>query len=435
MGRHRALAGVALLSVAAMQIGVGSGVSRAYATAPGPYRGAVLFRPDGVLRSSPATVHQPSFGRAAFVTGTDGGLWWSSDRSGWLALGSPPAMVVVGAPAAVSWGDGRIDVFVRGSDNRLWQRWTSCGGCAWSGWLKPVGNDGTLASSPTATSWGPGRIDVFVTGSDGGVYQRFWDTSSWNPGWLPHGGVALGRPGAASWGPGRIDVFVKGLDNRLWQRFSDGSGWSGWFQPAGTEQGLLASAPSPALWSLGSRNRLTVFVQGIDNRLYQATWDGGWAAWTVVGAPNDVILGSPGVAGTLQFAPSVLARGTDDRVYLFYPDDPLGTALADFVAARGDNVTAAVYDITTGQTFTFGPGVIEHTASTVKVDILATLLAQAQAAGRGLTAEEQSLAVPMIEQSLDSAASALWSRLGPGAIGAFERAAGLTQTFPATNGI
>ncbi len=45
------------------------------------------------------------------------------------------------------------------------------------------------------------------------------------------------------------------------------------------------------------------------------------------------------------------------------------------------------------------------------------------------------LAVPMIEESLDSAADALWVQLGPAAIGAFERAAGMTQTVPATDGV
>ena len=110
-------------------------------------------------------------------------------------------------------------------------------------------------------------------------------------------------------------------------------------------------------------------------------------------------------------------------------------AIAAYVAGRADNVTVAVEDLTTGQIYQFRPGVVENTASTVKVDILATLLAQAQAAGRPLTPEEQSLAVPMIEESLDSAADTLWTSLGPGAVGAFEREAGMTSTVPATDGV
>jgi hypothetical protein len=123
-----------------------------------------------------------------------------------------------------------------------------------------------------------------------------------------------------------------------------------------------------------------------------------------------------------------IAYGTDSGTQLI-------PAVAAYVATRADNVTAAVEDLTTGHIYQFRPGVVENTASTLKVDILATLLTQAEAAGRALTAEEQSLAVPMIEESLDSAADTLWTRLGPGAVGAFEREAGMTSTVPATDGV
>ena len=127
--------------------------------------------------------------------------------------------------------------------------------------------------------------------------------------------------------------------------------------------------------------------------------------------------------------------GRQGGYWIAYGLSALIPSVAAFVATRTDNVTVAVYDIATGLTYTFRPGVVEHTASTVKVDILGTLLARAQAEGRGLTAEEQSLAVPMITQSLDSAANALWVRLGPGAVSAFERGSGLTSTVPATDGV
>jgi beta-lactamase class A len=180
---------------------------------------------------------------------------------------------------------------------------------------------------------------------------------------------------------------------------------------------------------------LTVFGRGTDGRVYQTTWDAGWSPWAAVGSANNIIIGAPGVSTSAQFAAYALVRGTDSRAYAFYPRDPIGSALARFVAGRADNVTAAVYDINTGQMVVFRAGVVEHTASTVKVDILATLLKEAQDARRPLTDREQMLAVPMIEQSLDSAANALWVQLGPAAIGAFERAAGMTQTVPAGDGV
>ena len=143
-------------------------------------------------------------------------------------------------------------------------------------------------------------------------------------------------------------------------------------------------------------------------------------------------------AGAPQQAPAVGIAGRSGGYWIAYGMD-LGArmipAIAAYVAGRDDNVTVAVEDLTTGQIYQFRPGVVENTASTLKVDILATLLVEAQAAGRSLTPEEQSLAVPMIEESLDSAADALWTQLGPAAVGAFEREAGMTSTAPATDGI
>ena len=83
----------------------------------------------------------------------------------------------------------------------------------------------------------------------------------------------------------------------------------------------------------------------------------------------------------------------------------------------------------------FRPGLVENTASTLKVDILATLLVRAQSEGRTLSPAEQALAVPMIEDSLDSAADVLWTELGPGSVGAMERQVGMTSTDPATDGV
>jgi hypothetical protein len=110
-------------------------------------------------------------------------------------------------------------------------------------------------------------------------------------------------------------------------------------------------------------------------------------------------------------------------------------AIAAYAATRGDNITVAVEDLTDGHTYYYRPGVVENTASTLKVDILATLEVRAQSEGRGLSPAEQSLAVPMIEDSLDSAADILWGELGPGSVASLEHAVGMTSTVPATNGI
>ncbi|MHB1891127.1 MAG: serine hydrolase, partial [Acidimicrobiales bacterium] len=110
---------------------------------------------------------------------------------------------------------------------------------------------------------------------------------------------------------------------------------------------------------------------------------------------------------------------------------PLGQAVTSYLASRAGNVTAAVYDELTGQTFVVNPSSAQDTASIVKVDILATALREAQSQGRFLTPGEESLAVPMIEVSDNAAATALWGDVGgAGGVSAFDRLVGMPGTTP-----
>jgi len=110
---------------------------------------------------------------------------------------------------------------------------------------------------------------------------------------------------------------------------------------------------------------------------------------------------------------------------------PFTPALVSGLLARPGLVSAAVLDLDSGQMFQYRP--FENiTASIVKVDILETLLYQAQQAGRSLTSSEQATATTMIEDSDNDSASALYSEVGgPGPVAAYDRLAGMTQTTPA----
>jgi hypothetical protein len=202
-----------------------------------------------------------------------------------------------------------------------------------------------------------------------------------------------------------------------------------------SDGGIFAFGDAPFEGSMGGtplNNPVVGMAASSDGRGYWlAAADGG--VFTFGDAPFE---GSDG--GTPKQAVAVGIAGRPGGYWIAYGLDPrtqMIPAIAAYVAGRADNVTVAVEDLATGQIYQYRPGVVENTASTLKVDILATLLVQAQAAGRPLTAEEQSLAVPMIEESLDSAADTLWTRLGPDAVGAFEREAGMTSTVPATDGV
>ncbi|MEU9238118.1 serine hydrolase [Streptomyces sp. NPDC048385] len=106
----------------------------------------------------------------------------------------------------------------------------------------------------------------------------------------------------------------------------------------------------------------------------------------------------------------------------------LGSALAKVTVPSGAKVSAAVLDLDSGDSAACGDSSFD-TASIVKVDILATLLLQAQDVGRHLTATEKAYAVKMIENSDNASASRLWDAIGGAAgLDAANRRFGLTST-------
>jgi len=92
-------------------------------------------------------------------------------------------------------------------------------------------------------------------------------------------------------------------------------------------------------------------------------------------------------------------------------DALLATAMKTVSVADTAEVSVAVLDLDSGASAGYGDEAFD-TASIVKVDILATLLLQAQDADRHLTAQEKSYATAMIENSDNDAASALWREIG-----------------------
>ncbi|MET9082320.1 serine hydrolase [Streptomyces sp. NPDC004237] len=109
-------------------------------------------------------------------------------------------------------------------------------------------------------------------------------------------------------------------------------------------------------------------------------------------------------------------------------DALLSTAMAKVTVPSGAKVSAAVLDLDSGDSATYGDTAFD-TASIVKVDILATLLLQAQDAGRHLTATEKAYATKMIENSDNTSASQLWDVIGKAAgLDAANKRFGLTET-------
>ena len=266
-------------------------------------------------------------GVEAFLFGASPSL-----TSGWESLQG----ALASAPEAASWGNGRLDVFARGTDGGLWHDWRESG--QWGRW-EPLGGVMKSNSAPGAVSWSPGRIDVFVKGSDDGLWHKWWDGSHWI-GWESLGGVLRSAPDVASWAAGRLDVFVRGADDGLWHRWWDAKGWSRWESLGGT----LSSDPGAASWGPG---RIDVFARSSTNQLLHRWFDGsGWPAESLpaslLGAP-DVAAPAPGRLEVVGLDSGSSVGGTAFVDGAWTPWHQVGgTATSDPSAA---SATAGTFDL------------------------------------------------------------------------------------------
>ncbi len=146
------------------------------------------------------------------------------------------------APAAVSWGQGRLDVFVRGRSGELYQNYREG---AWAGWRVPEAFRGViLRSAPSCASWGVGRLScvALIEGSNE-VWHFYWDGAGWARQSL--GGSATSAPVTTSPGANQLAVFVAGDRGQLFGMSWVRGQWSAWHNLGGE----LRSAPACAAWS------------------------------------------------------------------------------------------------------------------------------------------------------------------------------------------
>ncbi|MFF5826457.1 hypothetical protein ACFY8H_00040 [Streptomyces bacillaris] len=144
----------------------------------------------GKAASDPVTARELNKRTTVFVRRDGGHLWYQKQQanggwSEWTVLKAPSGTTFVGAPAVVANDntydspapdkggvvrgntDGRLELFVRGADNRIWHCVQKApNGSSWSAW---EALPGTWAGNPTATVSGDGRISVFARKADGSL--------------------------------------------------------------------------------------------------------------------------------------------------------------------------------------------------------------------------------------------------------------------------
>jgi hypothetical protein len=187
--------------------------------------------PDVILAAAPAGVlRDPSDPTSIELYGVDSG--GSLVRRGGLGsvgimdvdLGAPPGVTLRGTPSAISWEPGRVDIFVRGSDGWLHQRWFKDG--FWRNWV-PLGPV-QISPDPAAVTWGVEHLDLFVRGTVAGNLVHVYYDHGWPPeSWQSRGGQIKSSPAAIALAKERIDVFARDPSDQLVHLPYDGR-WLAW---------------------------------------------------------------------------------------------------------------------------------------------------------------------------------------------------------------
>ena len=220
-------------------------------------------------------------------------------------LGGPTKGEILGQPAAYASAGGRIDVFVRGTDSRVYRR-VYAGG-RWGAW-QSLG--GRVADAPSAAFADPAHWTLFATGTDGQVVQR-GPSTGWTSLGAPGGRSVYGRPSAAVDAQGRVQVAVRSAADDVWTRSRDASGeWSPWASVGGTVSG------SPTLVAVG--DAVVLYARAADYTLWQQRYENGaWQGWTKqLAFPSAAFDGALGAVAGPGGTVDAVFRGVDGYVHL-----------------------------------------------------------------------------------------------------------------------
>jgi len=266
----------------------------------------------------------------------EGKKWWEILQKFYVDGSNNPTITIdwVNAGPAVAappTGD-RIDIFVRGADNQIHQKFWPLNG-AWSGWYgaETLGSVPVGAISDPAATWSSGmsRLDLAVRGNDGNLYVDDWTPATGWTGWGNLGVFVSTGPGLAGQRVGqRVDLISRNDSNQLQQHTVIGSG--GWTFK-GTLPALPANNSSPtdnsavypptATWGLnGSSLRVYTASNDPQEQAYTSSWSGAWSAWTAMGY-GDLITtcASPtfNCAGGVESKVGGASKNTSDRTDYF----------------------------------------------------------------------------------------------------------------------
>ena len=265
-----------------------------------------------------------------FVVGTNNQLYYKTQSSpnsntwssAWTSLGG--GIKADTSPAVARNSDGKLQVFVVGTNNQLYYKTQSSPNSnTWSSAWTSLGGGLRTSTDPIGIANNDGKLQVFVVGTNNQLYyktQSSPNSNTWSSAWTSLGGgiKADTSPAVARNSDGKLQVFVVGTNNQLQFRAQTTAGSSTW-SSAWTSLGGGLRASTDPIGIANNDGKLQVFVVGTNNQLYYKTQSSPnsntWSsAWTSLGGGIKADT-SPAVARNSDGKLQVFVVGTNNQLY------------------------------------------------------------------------------------------------------------------------
>ncbi|MCE7986697.1 MAG: hypothetical protein DYG89_36450 [Caldilinea sp. CFX5] len=232
-----------------------------------------------------------------FVAGSDGRIWtaaWdpavSNHWRGWWPIGNVK-VPHGGYIHAVSRSTDKLDIFVTDVNGKVrTAAWEPAFTDGWHGWWEINGGMAAPGAPVTAVARSKDKLDIFVVGTDGRVWTAAWDpavSNNWR-GWWPIGDIRMPAGSAVhvvSRSKDKLDIFatdVNGVIQTAWWEPSLGATWGGWREINGGR----AKPGTPVTAVSRRKDHLDIFVVGLDGYVWTAAWQPSfgwdWYGWAPV---------------------------------------------------------------------------------------------------------------------------------------------------------
>ena len=217
---------------------------------------------------------------------------WQTSAGGstWSPYSSLSGAITSDTDLAIAMNnDGRLQAFVVGSNNQLYYKTQSSPNSdTWSSAWTSLGGGIKADTSPAVARNSDGRLQVFVVGTNNQLYyktQSSPNSSTWSSSWTSQSGTLRGGtdPAVIANSDGRLQVFVVGTDNAVYYKTQTSPGSSTWSSSWTSLGGGVKADTGPAV-ARNTDGRLQAFVLGTNSALYYKsqsspnsnTWSSSW---------------------------------------------------------------------------------------------------------------------------------------------------------------